>query len=228
MFNFIINLFNLTELWNIDNAHKNGISAITISNNNKIICTGGENGEVRVWEIRSLEMVSNLKEHKAKVTKIQLIDNDIHLLTAAKDRNILIWDLLKEQRIANYQTPMGGINNFSLSKTDKNTLITVGQDRRITQWDLRTPKPIRSISSDPMNRSDLADELFAVDISFNNKYFATGGARGIIRTYDLAEFRFIQEAYAHSEACTNIMFTKNDDYIISTGIDSQILTYNLS
>lgn len=173
-------------------------------------------------------MVANLKEHKTRVSKMQLIDNDLNLITAAKDRNILIWDLLKEQRIANYQTSTGGVNDFSLSKQDNNTLITVGQDRRITQWDLRTPKPIKSISSDPMNRSDLADELYAVDISFSNKLFVTGGARGIIRLYDLTMFKFIEEANAHSEACTNIMFLKNDKSIISTGADAQMLTYNLN
>lgn len=170
-------------------------------------------------------MVSNLKEHKSKVTKVELMENDLHLLTTAKDRSILIWDLAKEQRIANYQMSMGGINNFVLNKTNRNMLVTVGQDRRITQWDLRNPKPVRSISSNPFNRSDIADELFAIDISNNGKYLATGGTSGIIRCYDTETFTFLNEMNAHSGVCTNLMFTDDDKYLISSGSDSQILTY---
>lgn len=59
-----------SPLWTIDNAHKNGVTAICLSNNNKFICSGGFEGEVRIWEIRSRELVSHLKEHASKVTKV--------------------------------------------------------------------------------------------------------------------------------------------------------------
>ena len=200
---------------------------MTVAKNNRFVCTGGENGEIRVWEIKSLEMVTNLKEHKSKVTKIQLMENDTQLLTSAKDRSILIWDLTKSQRISSYQTPMGGVNNYSLNPIDDNMLITVGQDRKITQWDLRQPKPIKSISSDPYNRSDKADELFACSISNDGKLLATGGTNGIVRVYDLPYMGFLCEKDAHSGNCSNLFFTSDDRQLVSSGSDSQILTYEL-
>lgn len=201
---------------------------MTVSKNNRFVCTGGELGEVRIWEIKSLEMVSTLKEHKSKVTKVQLMENDLHLLTTAKDRSILIWDLTKEQRISNYQTSMGGVNDFSLSPIDPYLLITVGKDRRIVHWDLRQPKPIKSISSHPNSRSELEDELFACCISNDGRLLATGGVKGVIRIYDLPNMNFICEQPAHSETCVNLFFTKDDKHIVSAGSDSQILTYELN
>jgi hypothetical protein len=32
---------------------------------------------------------------------------------------------------------MGGINDFSLDPADQNRIVTVGQERKITFWDLR-------------------------------------------------------------------------------------------
>jgi WD40 repeat protein len=61
---------NCQQLWQIDNAHKGGVTAICLSHNCKFICSGGMEGEVRVWEIRSRELVSHLKEHTSRVTKI--------------------------------------------------------------------------------------------------------------------------------------------------------------
>ena len=129
--------------------------------------------------------MSHLKEHIQKVSKVQLFSNDLHLLTTAKDKSILIWDLTKEKRIASYQITMGGVNNFQLSPADENVLITVGQDRKITHWDLRQPKPARVISSNPFNKLDLADELFGLAISNDGRYLATGGTLGIIRVWDI-------------------------------------------
>lgn len=61
---------NCQQLWQIDNAHKGGVTTICLANNTKFICSGGAEGEIRVWEIRSRELVSHLKEHTSKVTKI--------------------------------------------------------------------------------------------------------------------------------------------------------------
>ena len=54
---------NSQLLWTIDNAHKGGVRDIILSQNLKFLATGGEEGEVRIWHMKSREMVSNLKEH---------------------------------------------------------------------------------------------------------------------------------------------------------------------
>jgi len=90
---------NCELLWKIENAHKGGVTAVCLASNYKFVCSGGMEGEVRVWEVRSRELVSHLKEHTSKVTKLQLFADDVHLLTCARDRSILLWDLKSEKRV---------------------------------------------------------------------------------------------------------------------------------
>lgn len=216
-------------LWSIDNVHKKGITALCLSTNQKFVCTGGVDGEVRVWEIRSKEMISHLKEHISNVTKVQLFSNDVQLLSTAKDKSILVWDLTKEKRIASYQQSMGGVNNFSISPVDENVLFTVGQDRKITHWDLRNPKPLKILSSNPYGKLDQADELFGLAISNDGKYLATGGTLGIIRIYDINNgLSFLYENYAHSKTCVALSYTYDDKFLISAGDDSLILSFNVN
>ena len=61
---------NSQLLWQIDNAHKGGVTAICLAQSCRFVCSGGMEGEVRVWEIRSRELISHLKEHTSRVTKI--------------------------------------------------------------------------------------------------------------------------------------------------------------
>ena len=213
-------------LWSIENVHNNGVTSVTHNRDSRIIISGGGNGEIRLWEVRSKEMISNLKEHLQKVTHLELFKDDVHLMSTSKDKSILIWDLNKEKRIASYTLSSGGVNNFRINPIDENIVISVGQDRKITHWDLRYPQPIKVISSNPYGKLDQADELFGLAISNDGHYVSTGGALGIIRTYDLTNsLGFVGEYFAHSKTCSGLAYTYDNKYLISTGYDSLILSF---
>lgn len=83
-------------LWSISDAHQGEVSAITLSHNNRFLLTGGEHGEIRLWEMRSRELVSHFKEHTQRVTGLCLFESDTMLSSSSKDRSILRWDLRTE------------------------------------------------------------------------------------------------------------------------------------
>jgi len=60
-------------IWFIDNAHRGGVTGLSFARNNKFLVSGGMEGEVRVWEMRSREMISHLKEHINRVTKVKVL-----------------------------------------------------------------------------------------------------------------------------------------------------------
>lgn len=78
---------------------------------------------------------------------------------------------------------MGGINCFSIKPNDNNKYLSVGQDRKITFWDIRKSQAEGSIESSP-NPGE-SDELLAISVQNSGKLFATGGTMGVIRIYDL-------------------------------------------
>jgi len=215
---------NSQPLWSIDQAHNNGVTAICMSMNNKFFITGGMQGEVRVWEIRSKELISHLKEHTGKVTSVHVLPDDIHTVSSARDRSILTWNLKEEKRVANQTQRMGGINCFAIAPLDNNKLISVGQERKITYWDLRKAQPEVQLESSPYK--DESDELFSVAISHNNKHFVCGGTLGIVRIYEFSSGKFIAEKKSHSNAITCVKFTPDDKQIVSTGRDGLVIVWN--
>ena len=64
------------ELWMIDNAHPGGVLTMQLSHNRRFILTGGPAGEVRLWELRTRDLISHLKEHVSKVTSVALSQDD--------------------------------------------------------------------------------------------------------------------------------------------------------
>ena len=64
--------------------HKKGVSALAVSHNQRFFITGGVEGAVRIWDIKSRELVSHMTEHRDAVTCISIFDDDAHALTGSK------------------------------------------------------------------------------------------------------------------------------------------------
>lgn len=57
---------------------------------------------------------------------------------------------------------MGGINSIALNPVDNNKYLSVGQDRKVTFWDIRKSQAEGTLESSPVVGE--SEELFAVAI----------------------------------------------------------------
>ncbi|CAM9354076.1 unnamed protein product, partial [Ectocarpus sp. 4 AP-2014] len=128
-------------LWSIDNAHAGGVTSLVVSHNERFLVTGGMQGELRVWELRSRDLVSHLKQHGQRVTALALFSDDVHALSVSRDRSLICWDLRSESQVSHHSQRMGGVNAVALSQ-DETTVITMGQEKRVSYWDLREHHPV--------------------------------------------------------------------------------------
>jgi WD40 repeat protein len=224
-------------LWHIDDAHKGGVTSLLLSNNQRFIMSGGAEGEVRVWELRSRELVSHLKEHSSPVTGLALFDDDAHALSCSRDRSFLCWDLRQEKRISNHTQRMGGINDVTLSRSQTKVL-TIGQEKKITYWDLREPTPERVLEyyprSGPDATSQVAGGLDAVHaeatciaVSSNGRVFATGGTDARVKLWDFETGALIVNGLGHSASVASLHFSPDDRQLVSVGADGCVFVWNI-
>merc|ERR1711862_744432 len=111
-------------------------------------------------------MASNMKEHAARVTDVQLFPNDQYAISVSRDRCLLTWDLRSEKRLTAHREKHGGINCLAIA-SNQTTVVTAGQEKTLTYWDLRAADPVRTV--------DLDEEVMTVSLSPDNRYLATAG-----------------------------------------------------
>ncbi|KRX10889.1 WD40-repeat-containing domain [Pseudocohnilembus persalinus] len=212
-------------IWQIDNAHKGGVTSICMAKNLKFFVSGGQEGEVRVWEMKSREMVSHLKEHTSKVTKVRLTKDEMHIISASKDRALLVWDLKLEKRVSAHIQRMGGINSFDVV-SGSNIVVTTGQDQKITFWDLSQPNPLRSFNTSQKQQS-VQDEVMDLSISHDGKYFVTGGTEEVVKVWDIQSGQIVGKGQGHSGPINSVAFSYDDRQIVSGGRDGNIFLWNV-
>eukprot|EP00605_Chrysophyceae_sp_TOSAG23-4_P001584 GSChrysophyteH1.ASY1.ANO1.1739.1 assembled CDS len=206
-------------LWMINNAHPGGVLAMTLSHNNRFILTGGPAGEVRLWELRTRDLISHLKEHVSRVTSLVLSEDDTFAITASRDRCILRWDLREEKRVWCHMQRMGGINGVVLAK-DSSHIVSVGQEKKINYWGIESPDTVHSQFLD--SQTPDGDEGRVVSISADGKWIATGGTAGVLRLFSYESSMLLSEAAGHSAPITSIAMSPDNKQIISVGEDGSI------
>jgi WD40 repeat protein len=88
-------------LWEIPNAHRGAVMSVAAHSDASLsyLLSGGSDGSVRVWALRSREMMLQFVEHQKAVTQV-LVDvkspNLVH--SAGSDCQVLTYDLRRERR----------------------------------------------------------------------------------------------------------------------------------
>lgn len=205
-------------LWHIDNCHHNGVTSIEVSHNQKFIVSGGEEGEVRVWEIRTREMILHLKQHTMAVSSLQLFENDMQVVSASRDRTIYIWDLRQGARVGALTQKMGGVNCICLLP-DGQQLLSVGQEKRLAFWHVKEPAPLQV--------ADAGSELLCVCTDAAGELCATAGVDCKVRVWSIKDGVVLCEGTAHSGTVRQVCFSPDGKQLVSVGDDSCVLIWNI-
>jgi WD40 repeat protein len=205
------------NLWHIDNAHKGGATTVQLASSMRFVLSGGAEGELRVWEVKSKEMIAHLKEHAARVSDLKLFPGDEFAISASRDRCLYTWDLRNEKRLTAHREKHGGINCLAVA-ADQVTVFTAGQEKTLTTWDLRMADPARTITLD--------EEIYSIALSPDDRYLATAGTGLQVKIWDVAAGTEVSRGMGHSRAVQKLAFSPDGKQIVSAGLDHSIFLWN--
>uniref|UniRef100_A0A0K0FKE1 U3 small nucleolar RNA-interacting protein 2 (inferred by orthology to a human protein) n=1 Tax=Strongyloides venezuelensis TaxID=75913 RepID=A0A0K0FKE1_STRVS len=73
--------------------HKHGVNCLAVDPNGKYLATGGAEGIVKLWNMETMEFVSNLAGHRSGITSLVFRQGvEGQLYSASEDRSIRYWD----------------------------------------------------------------------------------------------------------------------------------------
>ncbi|XP_028265372.1 cilia- and flagella-associated protein 52 [Parambassis ranga] len=203
----------------IDNAHALGVRAIAGTRSCKRIISGGEEGQVRVWELLSQGhyLVETMKMHKAAVTCIKVKNDDKEFISASLDGACIVWDMV---RFVNIKIIFANTMFRTVSyHPDENQIITSGTDRKVAYWDMFDGSLIRNLEasqSGPIN---------SIHMSQDGRFFVTGGDDKLVKVWDYMEGVVTHVGMAHGGSITSVKICSNNRTLVTTSADGAILRW---
>ncbi|CDJ56454.1 WD domain, G-beta repeat-containing protein, putative [Eimeria maxima] len=192
-------------LFCIEQAHKDGVTAIAATRVGRRLVSGGLSGQFRVWDVhsKSQEMLASKKEHRGRICSLKLRRNDmhvglfrmpevldprsatycadeVHIVATGSDRKVHYFDALDGTKIRDFEVAEEGDVNCITYHPKSNLVCTGGDDRFLRLWDYDSGDCI-------VQARWHADTVRCACFSPDGSVLVSGGDSGVIHFWQISE-----------------------------------------
>jgi len=205
----------------INDAHRDGVTAIACTSDCRRVVSGGQTGQVRVWQLgrSSQSMLSSLKEHKGRINSLYIMENDGQCVSASSDGSCIVWNLVTFVR----EKCLFASTQFKdvVVHPDQSQLLTCGTDRKLAYWDVVDGNPIRitdGASEETINCLAIAQK--------GDKFVSAGGEK-IVKVWGYDEGYNYFKGVGHSGDIESIAISPDEKMIVSVGNEGAIFLWGM-
>ncbi|GBG26806.1 Cilia- and flagella-associated protein 52 [Hondaea fermentalgiana] len=201
----------------INDAHPNGVTALSVTHNCQTIISGGQEGAVRFWDMRSRKMKASLKEHKGPVTSISVRADDKECISSSDDGSCIQWDLISHRR-AQAMFAQTMFKN-ALYHPDESQVLTCGSDRKLTYWDAFDGTAIRILEASQ-------HQINALDVDREGDCFVAAGNGCQVKVFSYDEGDLVAQGDGHSGAINAVRISPDQRRLVSVGDEGAIFVWS--
>nr|XP_033335885.1 cilia- and flagella-associated protein 52 [Megalopta genalis] len=214
---FALNGGNL--VFAIDRAHTKSVSAVTITNDDCKLISGGCDGQVRVWNAKSemRQLLHVLKQHRGPITALRVSSNDENLISSSTDGTCIVWNVRNFTRRFALQS-----NTMYMSACfvpDGVQILTCGTDRKIAYWETLDGSLVREVEGSTIGT------LNAVAVSHDGRYFLTGSDNCIVKLWKYRTADAVGLGLAHAAPISSCAFSPNGEFMVTVSTDGAIMIW---
>ncbi len=199
--------------------HQGPVESLCIDPSCKYILTGGEDGKIFAYNIKTSKIAFVLPPHSDYVSAIAFSNNSQWVATASYDKSINLVNLAtmkNPQKLRGHSSAV-----IKLSFLSKSRLLTCDKEGGLIIWDIKTAKIIKRLTK--MN-----DTITAIGLSDNSHFLFVGSKLGYVALYDLESYELLKQRFLkESSAISAIAFHKNGFKLSVANLDSEIKFYPL-
>ncbi|XP_072746805.1 U3 small nucleolar RNA-associated protein 15 homolog [Anoplolepis gracilipes] len=184
----------------------------------KLLCAGGEEAVVRLFNIGSNSMLRVFSGHKAAVHRAFFTADDLHIASFSDDKTVVLWDISSEKQLTSFTEHTDYIRAGAVSPVSTDVLLSGGYDKNIHMYDARTNKKILSVNHD----APVESLLF---LPTGGIFLSAGGTD--IKVWDaLAGGKLLAKITQHHKTVTCLKIASNGHRILSGSLDRHVKVYD--
>ncbi|MBI4955209.1 MAG: hypothetical protein HY908_24510 [Myxococcales bacterium] len=181
---------------------------VCLSSDGSRAATGGDDGVVRVWDLRSRKQLFELP-HGGGVIALAMSADGARVFSAGRSGAVRIWDAAAGTPLATLDGHVGAISDLALS-ADGERLLSAGDDHTVKVWRVAA----RALEA---TLEGHLDEVWAVAVSPDGRMAVSGDKADVIRTWELPSGRSTGAHAAGLHAVTKLAWSPDGKRYAAAG-----------
>lgn len=207
------------QLKTLPNAPKQAIWSVAVSPNGKTLIGGGEQNDIKLWNLGEGQLIRTLSDHKDKVWTIALGPKGKILASASGDCTIKLWDMPTGKLLRTFRAHPATVWSVAISP-DAKLLVSGSEDQTLKVWEIKTGKLVHTLTGHQ-------GQVRSVAISPNGQTIASASADKTVKLWELKTGKLLRTLEGHSGRVVAIAFSPESQKLASTSQDKTVRLWDV-
>jgi WD40 repeat protein len=198
-------------------AHSTAVLSANYSPDGKILASGSQNGEIKLWTLPEAKLLSLFKEHSSAVYSTNFSQDGKMLVSGSIDKTIKIWSVINKKLGDSLKSNINAINTVCFNLDG--TILAAGGDK-ITLYKAPGGGKIKTLKG----RSTVNSLKFSPD----GRFLISGSRDKTIKIWSTSDWRLIKTLTGHDDSVISIDISRNGKIIASGSRDKSIKLWSFT
>jgi WD40 repeat protein len=209
--------------------HSEGILAMAVSPNGRLILTGGLDNTARLWDVATGHLIRTFVGHLGAVSAVAFSNDGRFAMTGSADTKIQLWEVATGQSIRTFSGHSDAVASVVISRDGRFALSggrtdqTLDRQRNDTLilWDVATGRKIRGFDTEIW-------EIRSVALSPDGRLALSGDVESGIKLWDVGTGRKIRSLEGQHNGILSVAFSTDGRTALSGAGDATIKVWDVA
>lgn len=203
---------------NLSRFRENAYSGV-FRQDGKLLCTGGEEMAVKLFDVSSKSLLRMFEGHTAAVHRTFFVNDKPQIASFSDDKSVKVWDIPTEKAVVTYEEHKDYVRAGATSPTVPDIILSGGYDNIVQMYDTRTDSKVLTCN----HGSPVESLLF---LPSGGIFLSAGGTD--IKIWDLlAGGKLLGSISQHHKTITCLRLASNNTRILSGSLDRHVKVYDV-
>lgn len=191
----------------------------TFRNDGKLLVAGGEDPEVKLFDVSSKNLLRVFKGHKGPIHRCFFTRDNTHISSFSDDKVVALWDIPSESRVSSFTHHTDYVRAGAVSPVSSDILISGSYDKTVNVYDTRSSDPVMTVN----HGSPIESVLFLP----SGGIFVSGGGLEVCVWDMLGGGRLLHRFSCHHKTVTSLCLASGGKRLVSGSLDHHVKIYDL-
>jgi hypothetical protein len=201
-------------------GHGRVVQSAALSPDGRLAVSGGDDDELRVWDVATGQTLRLLKGHTNQVWSVAFSPDGKYILSGGDDHTVRLWDAADGKEIRRFRGHTDHVNRVPFAPGGR-VAVSGSDDKTLRLWEVATGKELRRLEGHQKG-------VWGAAFSKDGKQVVSGAMDSTVGVWDADTGKELRTLEGHSDGVMAVALLPDGGHALSGSNDKTLRLWDLS